>query len=85
MGALERAARPSTSTRDGLEIVRLRQLVWPDGELSEERNVVRLERLDAAQLEAEAAALGWEVGERIEVGETEDHVGSVIVSLEAPG
>ena len=69
----------------GLDIVRLRQLVAPDGTLSEEHNVVRLERLTAAELEAEAAALGWQVLERTPVGETEDHVASEIVSLEAPG
>ena len=39
---------------DGLEIVRLRQLVSPDGQLSEERNIIRLDPLTAAQLEAEA-------------------------------
>ena len=68
----------------GLDIVRLRQLVAPDGTLTEEHNVVRLERLTAAELEAEAEALGWQVLERTPVGETEDHVASEIVSLRAP-
>jgi SAM-dependent methyltransferase len=68
----------------GLDIVRLRQLVSPDGTLTEEHNVVRLERLEAGRLEAEAEALGWEILERTPVGETEDHVASEIVSLEAP-
>jgi len=70
---------------EGLDIVRLRQLVGPDGTLEEEHNVIRLERLEAELLEAEAAALGWEVLERTPVDETEDHVASVIVSLRAPG
>ena len=70
---------------EGLDIVRLRQLVGPDGTLEEEHNVIRLERLEPELLEAEAAALGWQVLERTPVDETEDHVASVIVSLEAPG
>lgn len=68
----------------GLEVVRRRQLVAPGGELSEERNVVRLERLDADQLEAEAAALGWQPRARSAVSGLRDHVDSVIVSLRAP-
>ena len=47
--------------------------------------MIRLERLEPDLLEAEAESLGWEVLERTPVGETEDHVASVIVSLRAPG
>ncbi len=68
----------------GLDIVRLRQLVGPDGTLEEEHNVIRLERLTADELEGEAAALGWEVLERHPIGETEDHVASEIISLRGP-
>lgn len=69
---------------EGLEIVRLRQLVSPEGALREERNLIRLERLEAAELEAEAAALGWQVLERMPLSGAEDHVDSVIVSLRRP-
>ena len=69
---------------EGLEIARLRQLVAPDGTLSEERNVVRLERLEADRLEAEAAALGWSVLDRTPLDRSEDYVDSVIVSLGRP-
>lgn len=68
----------------GLEIVRLRQLVAPDGALSEERNVVRLERLEAERLEEEAATLGWSVLGRTPLDRSEDYVDSVIVSLGRP-
>jgi SAM-dependent methyltransferase len=68
-----------------LEVRRLRQLVSPGGELREEIDVVRLDLLTAAQLEAEAAAAGLTARERIEVAPTADHVGSTIVVLEATG
>lgn len=70
---------------DGLiQIHRRRQLVSPAGELLEEHHMIQLDQLSPAELEAEAAELGFAVLERAEVPLTSDHVGSVIVSLEAP-
>ena len=68
---------------DGVELRRLRQLVSPEGVLSEETNVVRLDHVAPHELEIEAEAAGFEVRSRIDVPPTEDHVGSVICVLEA--
>ena len=74
---LEVAAVPG-----GLEVRRLRQLVSPRGELESEVDVIRLEALSPATLAAEAAEAGLTEVERLEVGATADHVGSVVCVLE---
>ncbi|HEU4706704.1 MAG TPA: class I SAM-dependent methyltransferase [Solirubrobacterales bacterium] len=61
---------------------RLRQLVSPDGALSEEPNVVRIATFSAASLEADSEPLGLVPVERREVPPTELHVGSLAVVLE---
>jgi SAM-dependent methyltransferase len=66
-----------------IEIDRLRQLVSPTGELTEETVTVRLDRLPAALLEGEGEAAGLAARERIEVPPTSEHVGSTIVVMEA--
>ena len=70
-------------TGGGIEVRRLRQRVSPAGELTESLDVVFLDDLDPATLEAEAAPFGFEPRERIEVPPTPDHVGSTVVVLEA--
>jgi SAM-dependent methyltransferase len=67
-----------------IEIDRLRQLVSPTGELSEETVTIRLDRLPADLVEGEGEAVGLTARERIEVPPTSDHVGSTIVVLGAP-
>ncbi len=67
----------------GIEVRRLRQIVSPAGELSEELETIRLDRLTPAQLEAEAEAAGLTASRRLEVAATDDHVGSTICVLEA--
>jgi SAM-dependent methyltransferase len=62
---------------------RLRQRVSPAGELWEEMFTVRLDRLTPDELEAEAAAEGLRPAGRRGVPETQDHVGSTVVLLEA--
>jgi SAM-dependent methyltransferase len=75
------AVRP----RDGgVSVDRVRQLVSPGGELSEELYSVHLDAVSAAELEGEAEAAGLAPGGRLEVGPTVDHVGSTVVVLEAP-
>ena len=69
---------------DGIDIHRLRQIVSPNGELSERTASIHLDRLTPEAFEREAAAVGFEVRERIEVPPTADHVGSVICVLEVP-
>jgi SAM-dependent methyltransferase len=69
---------------DGIQIRRLRQLVSPDGRLTERTAAVWLDRLAPEDFEREGAAAGFDVRERVEVLPTADHVGSVICVLEAP-
>jgi SAM-dependent methyltransferase len=73
------------SIRDGggaLVIERLRQTVSPDGDLSEELHVERLEPMDAATLEAEARRVGLRPLERRSISATAAHVGSDVVVAE---
>ena len=62
---------------------RLRQAVSPAGELAETLVTVRLDALGADELEAEARQAGYRPAGRRRVPETEDHVGSTVVVLEA--
>jgi hypothetical protein len=67
----------------GTAIDRLRQAVSPSGELDESMASIVLDRLDAGELEAEAAAAGFRPLERRTVPATGDYVGSAVVVLEA--
>lgn len=66
----------------GLELVRLRQLVAPDGSMSEELEVTSVNRLPPGVLEAEAHLGGLRPAGVERVGETDEHVGSVVLLLE---
>jgi SAM-dependent methyltransferase len=66
----------------GVEIRRLRQAVAPDGALSEEDHVDRLDGLDAEALEMEAIAAGLRAAGRVEVPPTEGYLGAIVVILE---
>ena len=65
-----------------LRVRRLRQMVSPDGSLSEEPNEVRIATFAAGAFESEAAACGLMPAGRIEIPPTDLHVGSVVVLLE---
>ena len=67
--------------RGHLEVLRLRQVVSPDGDLSDSEHVDRLSILDARTLEREAAAVGLEPAGRRPVEQSEMHVGSTVVLL----
>jgi SAM-dependent methyltransferase len=68
---------------DGIAMTRLRQLVAPDGTMTERRHEVRLDRFSLAELDAEAEEAGlWIVGaERLPV--TLEYEDSVVVHMEA--
>jgi SAM-dependent methyltransferase len=68
----------------GLELRRLRQVVSPEGSLTEETEAIRLDELDPSRFEAEAAAAGLEARERFQIPPTADHVGSIACVLETP-
>ena len=79
------ASRP-TAVRDrgdGFVLERVRERVAADGTRTVSDDAVRLDRVPAEVLEAEGRAAGFTVEPRLEVAETEDHVGSEVVVLRA--
>ena len=64
---------------EAIELDRLRQLVSPDGALSEELRTTRLDRLPAAALERELAIAGLEVQSSERIAATEEHVASLLL------
>jgi SAM-dependent methyltransferase len=75
--AIEAAVAPGE-----IVVRRLRQLVSPEGSLSEEPNEVRIATFTAAELEAEATACGLVPAGRREIPPTSMHEGSLVVLLE---
>ena len=67
---------------DSLSIVRLRQLVAPDGELTEELHELTVDRLPPGALEAEAEAAGLRIVTAQAIPETDEHVGSLALIME---
>lgn len=65
-------------------VQRLRQVVSPDGELTESEGTDRLAVLDAGTIESEARACGLHAVKRYEVAATDTHIASTVVLLEAP-
>jgi len=68
---------------DGVVIVRVREIVRRDGTHMSEDNEVRLARIDAARVAAEAAAHGFAALPARAVAQTEEYVGSEVVVLRA--
>jgi SAM-dependent methyltransferase len=71
-----------TPKNGGVVITRLRQLVSPSGELTEEMADVHLDHVSVDELESEAEAAGLAAAGRRSVPPTADHVGSTVVLLE---
>lgn len=68
---------------DGFVLERRREIVTGAGELSVERDLIVLDRLDAATLEREGAAVGLRPASRMEIPPTDDYVGSTVVMFRA--
>jgi SAM-dependent methyltransferase len=68
--------------QERVAVDRLRQLVSPSGELSEELSTVLLDVVSAEQFEREAGAAGLRPAGRRAVPETPDHIGSTVVIVE---
>jgi hypothetical protein len=66
-------------------IHRRREILGPRESRSGEDVVIRLDRLSAGDVEAEAAALGFVVEPARQVPETEAYLGSAVTMLRAPG
>jgi SAM-dependent methyltransferase len=64
-------------------IERVRETIAPDGGHSAERDVVRLDRISAIELEAQARAAGLRPLRRRVIPPTEDYIGSTVVMLRA--
>lgn len=67
---------------DAVELDRLRQLVAPDGTLTEEHVTTTLDRLLPSALDGELEAAGLSVIASESIAETNDHVGSLLVVAE---
>ena len=63
-------------------VCRLRQVVSPDGELSDEVDEIGLQHLSASALEREATEVGLKPIGRRDIPATDAHVGSTVVVLE---
>ncbi|MET0558289.1 MAG: class I SAM-dependent methyltransferase [Solirubrobacterales bacterium] len=72
---------PTILDGETLLVRRLRQVVSPDGLLSEEESTIPLCLLSADQLEREATSAGLEPLPRLAIPPTADHVGSTVVVL----
>jgi SAM-dependent methyltransferase len=68
---------------DGFVLERERQIVTVGGELSAECDQIHLDRLDAAQLEREAATVQLAPAGRTRIPATEEHVGTEVVMFGA--
>lgn len=75
------ASRPVAVEDDGdsLTVIRLRQVVAPDGSLEESHDSITLDVMDRNSLSAELAAEGFVTERMIEVPQTERHIASVIL------
>lgn len=67
---------------DSIVLRRLRQIVTPEGGLSEELNEVELQMVSAETLEEEALEMGLRPAGRRQIPSTDAHVGSTVVLLE---
>jgi SAM-dependent methyltransferase len=78
-------SRPVAVRDEGARVAieRIRETVDRQGRRSAEGDVVRLDRVDAAALEAEARAIGLRVLPRRSVPQTDEYVGSEVVVLGA--
>jgi SAM-dependent methyltransferase len=64
---------------DGFVLERRRETVTAAGEHSVQRDLIRLDRVDPDTLEREGQAAGLRPASRMEIGPTEEYVGSTVV------
>ena len=75
------ASRPVRVEDDGdsLTVIRLRQVVAPDGTLDETHDAITLDRIGRETCVAELAAAGLTVERTIEIPQTDRHIGSIVL------
>lgn len=65
-----------------MHLHRLRQIVSPDGDFSEEKNRIQLLLFESEELREEAESAGFSLAAHGTIPPTEAHVGSIVVLLE---
>jgi hypothetical protein len=77
------SSQPTAVREDpaGFVLERLRETITPEGQRSAEEDVIRLDRLTAAELEREGESAGLTGARRTTIPPTRDHVGSVVVVM----
>jgi SAM-dependent methyltransferase len=65
-----------------LEIRRVRQIVSPGGEITEDRHTESLDLIDPGEVEREAEAAGLSLAERIAIPSTDGYIGATAVVAE---
>jgi SAM-dependent methyltransferase len=85
LGGTVYVSQPTAVRQSGAAVVleRLRETLGPDGGRLVELHTERLDALSSAQLEREADKAGLRPSARDEIASTSDHVGSVVVVLNA--
>ena len=68
---------------DAFALERRRETVTADGQLSIERDLIRLDRVNPDLLEREGEAAGLRAASRMEIAPTEEYVGSTVVMFRA--
>jgi hypothetical protein len=68
---------------DGFVLERRRERITVDGNRTVSQNRIKLDRLDAGELEREGLDAGFRPGRRAHVPATEDYVSSTVVILGA--
>jgi SAM-dependent methyltransferase len=83
IGGVVYSSQPTAVRRErrGFLVERLRESINAHGARAVEHDVIRLDRLTAAELEREGGSLGLVPSGREVVPPTKDHVGSVVVKL----
>jgi len=81
------ASRPVEVEDDGdsLTVIRLRQVVAPDGDFRESHDAIRLDRLDRHILAEELADADLTIEQIIDLPETDRHIATVIVTARHDG
>ncbi|MDP9346548.1 MAG: hypothetical protein M3P44_12680, partial [Actinomycetota bacterium] len=87
VGGVVYASRPVAvrDLGDRAAIERVREIVARDGTRTVTDDVIELDRIDVAGLEAEAAAHGLRPERPVRIRQTDEYVGSTVAMLRAEG
>jgi hypothetical protein len=79
------SSRPTAvrADRDGFVLERVREVVLANGQFSAEEDRIRIDQLDAAQLERDGRQAGLKPAGRALIAATDEHVSTTVVMLGA--